>query len=606
MKSSGVWKTILLLNPAERIKLLVFAVIQVLVNFLDLVGIVFVGALGALSVQFAQGGAAGNRVKFVLEIFRLSNLSFQNQILFLGITASSILILRTILSSYFTHKTFFFLAGVNASLSKDLVSRIVSQDILKIQNIPTQEILYITTTGVKNLTLGLLATTVSIISDLALLALMTIGILLLDPFIALYSVIIFLLTGTSLHLLLQVRARSIGRAENSNSVELNQKFLEFLTSYREISVHQRQHYFLSEMQELRENLSKLSAELQFQPYISKYVMETATIFSVIILAGFEFSTKNSVYAVSILAVFMTATSRIAPAALRIQQGLLVIKHSQGTSSRTLELFTQLQKIEKFAHQEEQKIEFEYHNFNSIIEVKNLNFSYSTENSFNLKNINFIVPAGTCLAIVGPSGAGKTTLVDLMLGLIDLQEGEVLISDIPTIQARKTWPGAISYIPQNVTIYDASIRENICQGYSTEITTDSRIWELLNMAQLEKTVKDWPKGLDTQVGERGTQLSGGQNQRLGIARALFTNPKILVLDEATSALDSATERDVGATLDNLSGEITRVIIAHRLSTIQQADQILYLDNGKILAIGTFDQVRSKVPEFGLDISRLQME
>jgi ABC-type multidrug transport system fused ATPase/permease subunit len=127
-----------------------------------------------------------------------------------------------------------------------------------------------------------------------------------------------------------------------------------------------------------------------------------------------------------------------------------------------------------------------------------------------------------------------------------------------------------------------------------------------MAQLEKTVKEWPNGLDTQVGERGAQLSGGQNQRLGIARALFTNPKILVLDEATSALDSQTERDVGTTLDNLSGEITRVIIAHRLSTIQQADQILYLDNGKILAIGTFDQVRSKVPEFDLEVSRLQMK
>jgi ABC-type multidrug transport system fused ATPase/permease subunit len=201
-----------------------------------------------------------------------------------------------------------------------------------------------------------------------------------------------------------------------------------------------------------------------------------------------------------------------------------------------------------------------------------------------------------VAIVGASGAGKTTLADLILGVLVPQSGKILISGIEPQDAVGKWPGAIAYVPQDVAIVDGTIKENISLGYPIDTATDGIIEFAIQIANLEEFIMSLKNRLDTNVGERGNLISGGQRQRIGIARAMYTRPKLLVLDEATSSLDGTSESAISESIDSMRGKTTVILIAHRLSTVKNADIVIYLENGKILAADTFTKVREQVANF----------
>ena len=198
--------------------------------------------------------------------------------------------------------------------------------------------------------------------------------------------------------------------------------------------------------------------------------------------------------------------------------------------------------------------------------------------------------------MGESGSGKSTLIDLLLGIHEPTSGKIEISNLSPAEAIKRWPGAIAYVPQDVFLTGKSIKENIALGYPAEEIPENLIKGALEISQLTNFVEELPEGLETLLGESGSRLSGGQKQRIGIARAFLTKPEIVFLDEATSALDSQTELDVSNAVAELIGKVTIIMIAHRLSTVRSADQVLYVESGKIVAQGTFEEVRAMVPNF----------
>ncbi len=603
-KNSVIYRSLNLLESKDKYKLLIISFIQVAMSFLDLLGILLLGALSALSVQGVESQHAGNKVSFVLKILHIEKLSFQTQTAILGTVVALILLSKTILSIFFTRRIFYFLAHKGAKISSDLISKILGLSLTDLQKNTSQEILYIVSTGVKNLMVGVLATISNLAADFTLLAVIAFGLFFIDPVIAFCTVSLFGVVGVTLHFLLQVRARAIGVSENRLEIRSNQKILEALSSYRESTVRNRRAFYSKQIQQHRFELGNLNAEMNFQPYVSKYVIETATVLGALGLAGYEFGTKNAVHAVSILVVFMAASSRIAPAALRIQQGLLVIKNSAGSSESTLRMIDKLQDAELREIGTDLILNFSYPDFNPFLKIRALSFKYPGQDSFSVDKIDLDISEGTSVAIVGPSGAGKTTLVDLILGVLTPQSGQVLISGVSPTEASKKWSGGISYVPQNIFILEGSVRENIGQGFPKELATDERVWNALDLAQMKETVLSWPGGLDSQVGEAGAKISGGQRQRLGIARAMFTSPKLLVLDEATSALDGRTELGISQAISKLSGQVTTIIIAHRLSTIRNVDQVVYLEEGQIKAIGKFEEIRRKIPNF--DIQAKLME
>ena len=192
----------------------------------------------------------------------------------------------------------------------------------------------------------------------------------------------------------------------------------------------------------------------------------------------------------------------------------------------------------------------------------------------------VIPIGKAVGVVGTSGAGKTTIIDILLGLLKLRTGQVLADGVDITSNYPGWLKNIGYIPQVIFMLDSTIRKNVAFGYTDEEIDDERVWEVLKEAQLDEFVRSLPEGLDTSIGERGIRLSGGQRQRIGIARALFEDPEVLVLDEATSALDNETEAAIMDYINILAGKKTLVIIAHRLQTIEKCNMVYRVENGKI--------------------------
>lgn len=568
---------------------------QSLLSILDLVGVAMVGILGALAITGIESKNSGTRVNLALNFLHLQSYSLQGQATIIGFISAALLIIRTAASIYFNRRILSYLSFQGAKLSKELVSKLLSQPLLFVQEKTTQEMVYALTTGVETITLKILANLSLLVADSTLLFILFIGLIFIDPTVAISTLIFFALLGFLLYKYMNTRARELGISFTKNEILSSEIIIEVLTSYREAVVRNRRSNYSELIGKVRIDLADAAAEIAFMPNLSKYVLEVAVVLGALLIGASQFLTQDAVHAVGTISVFMAAGSRIAPAILRIQQNAVQVKGSYGAAVTTLDLFERLDGS-PFEPVNSSIFSDEHDGFVPKIEIKQLGMKYNPLDSGVLTNLNLVIYAGQTIAIVGSSGAGKTTLVDLILGIFPPTEGKVLVSSKSPSEAISLWPGAIAYVPQDIAISNGTIAENVCLGFSRNEIKDTQIWEALNKSHLAEFVQTLPLGLDTQVGERGTKLSGGQRQRLGIARALITRPKLLVLDEATSSLDNQTEEAIALTLDELHGDVTIVQVAHRLSTVKKADQVIYLEGGQITAVGSFEEVRCSVPNF----------
>ena len=603
-KKSAFRRSIGVLSPADQRKVGAIALLQVFMGALDLIGVVAIGLLGALSVTGLQSGQPGNRVTSALNLLHISGQTFQTQALILSAGAVILLVGRTILSIFFTRRILFFLSRRGAMISANLVSRLLSQPLLMVQERTTQETLYAVTTGVSLIALQVLATAVVIVSDLSLLVVMMVGLFIIDPMTAVGTFLVFFIIGYFLYRFMHVRARTLGIKSSKLNIISNEKIVEVFGSYREAVVRNRRDYYAREIGSYRFDLANTSAEMNFLPYVSKYVIETAVIIGALLIGGAQFVLQDATHAVATLAIFLAAGTRLAPAVLRVQQGSISIRNGLGQAAPTLDLIDALGNSELIENIDD-KVDILHEGFVPEILAENISLTYPGKSVRALSDVNLTIPVGASVALVGSSGAGKTTIVDVLLGILNPDDGSVLISGLPPLLSVAKWPGAVSYVPQDVVIAAGTIRENVSLGYPLEEATDELIYSALKVAHLDKFVESLPNGIDTQVGERGAKISGGQRQRLGIARAMFTRPLLLVLDEATSSLDGETEASISEAIFELRGSITVVMIAHRLSTVKNADVVIYLSAGKVIATGTFDQVRATVPDFDRQVRLMEI-
>lgn len=583
------------LTQLDRKKLGIVTILNIGLSALDLIGVTLIGLIGALTINGVRSQTPDGKIGDVIDFLNLSEVSFQSQVVILSFVAVFLLVTRTLLSIVITRKTLFFLSRRSAEIASRLISRVMSQPLSTLKQYGSQHIHYTLTTGTNSLALGVFGNLVSVISDLSLIIVLGVGITLIDPLTATFTILIFGSLMVFMYFLTNRKTQNISRKHSELSIRDSETLLELIAGYREAFIRNRLGYFVDKAKKVKWEIADYSAELSWMPNISKYVVEIAFTIGTLVIAALQFIANDSAQAVGSLTLFIAAGSRITPALLRVQQNIVSINGSIVRAKPTIELFnstkSDLKIPEYFSN-----IDVDHIGFEPSIVVSDASFRYPESSTNILSNLSFSVAPGETIAIVGPSGAGKSTLVDLILGIYVPTDGFITLAGCSPAESIIRWPGAIGYVPQEVVLMSGSIAKNVASGFDQSEISQRLVSDALAIAQLEEFTNSLTNGIETEVGERGSRLSGGQRQRIGIARAMFTKPKLLVLDEATSSLDGQTESEISEAIQLLKGKVTLILVAHRLSTVQKADRIIYIEAGRIKSQGTFEDLRLAVPNF----------
>lgn len=354
--------------------------------------------------------------------------------------------------------------------------------------------------------------------------------------------------------------------------------LQAFSGIKEIKVANKERFFITNYDKNYRDRARIQRQQSMLTYLPKPVMETVCICSLMIAMIIKIVVVKSDITsfVTTLSVFAVAAFRMLPSFNKITgyiSGMMFNKPSIDAVYNDLREIEQLMARRTADHEDTVKVKL-----GTAIRLDRVSFRYPKAEKWILKNASLEISKNTSVALIGASGAGKTTAADLILGILEPQEGAVMIDGTDIRKCMTSWHEDVGYIPQTIYLMDDSIRANIAFGIPEAEIDDAAVGKALQEAQLDRFVHALPEGADTVIGDRGVKLSGGQRQRIGIARALYRNPSVLILDEATSALDNETEKEVMEAIDGLHGTRTLIVIAHRLSTIKKCDRIYEVENG----------------------------
>jgi ATP-binding cassette subfamily C protein len=439
---------------------------------------------------------------------------------------------------------------------------------------------------------------VQLVTELAAVAGIVLLMLVIEPKLTLLLGIVLGGASVAMASLLRRDMRRLGK----NNVRLRAERLQCLqqsfASIKEIKVLGREAYFRRAFHAIRaehaRNQARFRVRLQMPRPVLEIVVAGGVVLAVVVLLLEGRATTDIIGA---LALFAMAAFRVLPSANRI----VYAYHQMTNSAPAIETVARdlLGTRKEYNPPAVATLPM---SFTNSIELRDVSLSYADRSASVLKHISLRIGRGEAIGLVGASGAGKTTLVDVLLGLLPPDQGAVLVDGSDIAFALPSWRRIIGYVPQFISLIDDTLRNNVAFGLDAVEIDDLRIWQVLEFAQLRDFVQSLPDGLDTMLGERGVRLSGGQRQRIGIARALYHDPDVLILDEATSALDNESEREITKAIEALLGEKTLVVVAHRLSTVKRCDRLVLLSNGAVVDSGSFGDLMARCDEFR-DLVRL---
>jgi ABC-type multidrug transport system fused ATPase/permease subunit len=594
-RESIVAKVLKLITPRERFILYSVFLFQVVMSFLELISVSLIAALGLILMTNSTDNRSLNFVGKLLEFFGLNFTNVGEATLILAVISITLLILRSLLSILLTRRILIFLGDRSALISKKLLADFLNNPSAMIRQTNSQETIFAITRGVDYLFLRILGTFIVLVSDLFLLIVLFSMMLAVDAISAICTVILFGLVGFFLHKSMGNTAQKLGEKYAEETIAANIEIEATLASYRELAVRDRLGYQANKVGSIRKSTARILAELDFMPYISKYLIEGTLIVGTVTLAILQFQFNESQKATFTLTLFLSAGVRIAPSVLRFQQGLTLIRSTEGIAQQTLNLIVSSREVEELTPNLV-NLGGNRDNLQFGVEVKDVSLRYNSRESFAIRNLSFSIEPGSTFGIVGPSGSGKTSTLDVILGITKPDSGEALVGGLPAMEVIKKFPGLISYVPQRVSLTQGSLLENVVMGYDVDTFPLKRVWECLELAGLGSFVESLPNGLYGQVGDYGSNLSGGQRQRIGIARAMLLKPKIIFLDEATNNLDSITEDSIVETINNLKSQSTIIWVTHRISTMRKLDRLVLLKDGEKIDEGQFDQLLDRNPNF----------
>ncbi len=586
--------------------------IQMSLGLFDIIGIALAGVIGILASNSLTQVPIPPLINDALAKLGLSNQNPGNLVIILCVMTLLFFVLKTVLALYFSRKSFRFLAHQQSRITSMLLSKVFNSKYIWLRDKEPHKLSTALILGVSAATTNSLGQFMLIISELTLVVLFLFILLFVNPIVALFTLLYLALVIFTLRQIIGKKVTDFNRNLGEIQIDSQVTLFNVIKLFREIRVFRRNQWFENELKKMSEERAQNFASDMWVQQVPKYTLEIAMLVGAAGLLGLGQVLTNSEQIVPVLAVYLTAAGRLFPSLLRVQSAVFSLQSRQHYASLAHELLTDLELQEQEiltvkSNGSDRDDQIVSNNKNvpitqkkkdeaASVGLENVSFRFPNSDVEILKNLTFTILPGERVAIVGPSGAGKSTLCDILLGLLNPTSGEAVIGT----RSAATWvqenPGKVSYLPQEVTLVNGTLFENICLGIERSEIDQAAFSRAVRRAQLNEVIEHLANGLETNLGVGGVSLSGGQKQRVGLARALYTEPNILIMDEATSALDAETEFEVMNALDDLGLNTTVITIAHRLSSIRKFPRIIYLEGGLILGDGDLTQIRKKIPKF----------
>jgi ATP-binding cassette subfamily C protein len=563
--------------------------VRAFLSVFDLVGILAIGFVVTSTAIFLTQGSAQDRV-LEFASFQIPAVNAQS----LPIVASAILatfLLKALLSILITRKVAYFVAKIEARAAKTIAEKVFGGDLSQARLRSREEMAYAIQFGSPAAFTYLLNFTSTVIAEGSLFLLICLGFLLVDPWATLAAVMYFALIALVIQYFVGTLMARAGAESAKGTIDANTAVSDLIAVFRELSVLGIRHKFIQRIHQSRISAAKSSATQMYLNGMPRYIVEAALIVGVAAFILVQALTGDIVSSAATVGVFLSGGFRLTAAMLPLQASLLNIKGSIPAANSVYGILGK----DKSNSQEQPEAPWsstdKVHNRVSgslKVRFREVSFQYSGSDKPAVKEVSFEIGAGQQVAIIGPSGAGKSTIADLICRLLAPSDGTVVIestvgdSDISAF-------GSVSYVPQKPGLVAGTIAQNVALGLEDSEINENQVRKALESAHLTDVIKALPKEIHTDLGKYQDGLSGGQIQRLGLARALYSNPGLLVMDEATSALDAESESEIAKALDQMRGQVTVILIAHRLNTVQHADKVLLLEEGRLSDQGTFQEL-----------------
>jgi len=559
-----------------------FLALRAMVAFLDLIGIVAIGFL-ATSMALLLTQRSGTTPSIFIAGVSVPSVTAETLPVFSAIILT-IFLTKALISILLTRQLAYFLAKIEARAARNIAQKSFGNGLQGARTNTREEILYAVQEGSPSAFNSILNSIGTLTAEGFLFVLVLTAFTIVNPSVALGAVIYFGIIGLLIQMFLGRLMQRTGVKLAESVVQANSGLSDLGEVVREASILGRQRFFYDRIFEARLKSAGNYATQYVLSGLPRYIVESALIVAIAVFVLVQAVSGDVTKSAATVGIFLTGGLRLTSSLLPLQSALLIIRQAIPSATRALDLIDSRDysassvPIKSTAQPKDKPL--------SVL-ISDLSFKYINADSNVITRVSLEIPAGSQAAFIGVSGAGKSTLADLTLGLLEPTSGRVLLGGIRPQELTSSYPGILGYVPQKPGMITGTIKENIAMGVNAQDLDQKRLTQAVKDAHLMDLIDSLPLGLDTDLGKRKDELSGGQLQRLGLARALYSQPKLLILDEATSALDADSENEINKALDEMRGKVTIILIAHRLNTIQRSDVVFLLEEGQVSASGTFN-------------------
>jgi ATP-binding cassette, subfamily B, bacterial PglK len=595
----------------ERGKWYFLTGLRALLSVLDLVGILAIGFVVTSTAIFLTSGSDPDRIiEFAgLEIPAVSAQTLpwvSAVVLFLFLT-------KALFSVILTKRAAFFVATVEARSARAIAEIAFGGDLGDARKRSREEIMYAIQGGSPSAFNVLLNAVNSFATEATLFVLICTGFLFVDPWATLAAVIYFGLIAFVMQFFVGSLMTKAGQIAAEGAIAANTAISDLLSVFRELLVLGKREKYIEGIYRARAAAADSAANQYFLSGMPRYIIEAALLVGVALFVLAQALSGDIVKSAATIGVFLSGGFRLTAALLPLQNALLTINEVIPSARTAHEILDSTKdgeiaprQINIATREASGSPQLAASNAPIGVEFRDVSFSYPDGNQPALSNASFEIQPGSQVALMGPSGAGKSTIADLLCAVLTPSSGTIIRTDSTKDFGDAPSLGRVSYVPQRPGLVSGTILDNVALAVSDEEVSREQALEALQLANLTELIAALPQGLDTPLGKLQDGLSGGQMQRLGLARALYTTPGLLVMDEATSALDAESEAEIQKALDSMRGKVSVVLIAHRLNTIQLADKVILVEEGLVKDSGTFKELIARNPSVERVVDLMRVE